>query len=177
MKKVQTTKKGFSLIESMIAVFIFSLVAIMLTGSFAGFLKSYKSAKKIQKSAESAQYVINLMAKSIRNSEFEPTFNLSLIGNQVVTMFDRSRSLCVIYKYEMGVLKMATAGGGSITDVTKCNVTNAPALATFSPLTKVGDIFDVAFVGSTAVGKILMTVDYTNNPNSSRVQTTVSLRD
>lgn len=171
MKKRQTTKSGFSLVESMIAVFIFSLVAIMLTGVFSGFLKSYKSAKKAQRSAESAQYAINLMAKSIRSSTFAPGVTFGPM-NQVMRMFDKSRSQCVVYKYAYGagVLQLATPAG---TDIASCAT---PQPGDFRPLTKAGDIAGVSFIGSASEGKILISVD-TGGGEASQIQTTISLRD
>jgi prepilin-type N-terminal cleavage/methylation domain-containing protein len=182
VKKISTTKSGFSLIEALVAIFVFSIVAVMLAVLFSGFLKNYNASKKTQRSAENTQYVINLMAKTIRGSILLP--GPAFGDASQITMFDTSRSMCVIYKYETGVLKMSTAGDNGITiaDVTKCNTTAAPMLAIFSELTKFGEVSKVSFTGIPSTdgpprffGKVLISANIAGS-NSSTIQTTVSLR-
>lgn len=165
---------GFSLIESLVAIFIFSLVAAMLAGSFSGFFKTYVSARKAQKNMESGQYVMNLMTKTIRSSTIDPAFVSE--GSQLM-MFDNSKSECVIYNYDVdGRLKVATSLGDGIDS---CVATSSTS---FFPLTNAGEISGVTFAGipssedGTTVGKLLIKIN-SSSDNASQMQTTVSLRD
>ncbi|EKE19312.1 MAG: hypothetical protein ACD_9C00051G0002 [uncultured bacterium] len=170
-------KSGFSLVEALVAVFIFALTITMLTSSFSNFLKTFANAKKIQKSTESAQYAMNLMAKTIRSSMIDPIF---VSGGNQIKLFDYSSSKCVIYKYETGTLKIATAGdnGASIVDISNCNLADAPALANFYEITKAGEISSTFFVGQPSingsrVGKVSIVSSVLNG---DAIQITISLR-
>jgi len=170
--KKQAAKSGFTLIETLVAIMIFAIVSVLIVGMFAGFLKNYVAAKEIQRSAESAQYVMNIMTKTIRGSIIASSFP----SQSQVMVFDISRSMCVIYKYEAGVLKIATAAGANIA---ACSV-SPPAI--FSPMTKAGEILGVSFVGvksadATHLGKILISARVNNGADILSIQTAVSLRN
>lgn len=176
-KKNIKKKKGFSLVETLIALLVFSFIIVMLMGSFSSLLKNYANVKKTQRGMESAQYVINLMAKTIRSSVINPTFP-STAQSQII-MFDNSRSLCVVYKYEAGVLQVASGGAG--TDITTC-VASQPT--SFTPLTASNELSGFSFSGvptditdpaNPVFGKISIMADVYGG-NASKMQTTVSLR-
>lgn len=182
-RQASGAKKGFSLVEALVAIFVFSIVAVTLAVLFSGLLRNYNASKKMQRSAENAQYAMNLMAKTIRGSIL-PAGAVFADASQI-TMFDTSRSMCVIYKYETGVLKMSTASdnGVAIIDITKCNTTDAPMLAIFSELTKFGELVDVSFTGISSAdgpprffGKVLISARVAGSSSDSAIQTTVSLR-
>ncbi|HAR99642.1 MAG: hypothetical protein US57_C0010G0009 [Candidatus Moranbacteria bacterium GW2011_GWC2_37_73] len=172
-------KKGFSLVETLIALLVFSFIIVMLMGSFSSLLKNYANVKKTQRGMESAQYVINMMAKTIRSSVF-PSAPTSYAGVNQITMFDNSRSLCVTYKYDTdGLLKVFTAAGTVITD---CD-TN-PSAASFTSLTAPNELSSFSFSGvptditdpmNPVFGKISITADAYGG-NAAKMQTTVSLR-
>lgn len=170
-------RRGFSLVESLIAVFIFSFVAIMLTGSFSGFLKRYAAAKKSQRSSESAQYVMNLMVKTIRNSTL-PSAPATFTNLSQIRIFDNSRGLCVYYRYQgagiAGKLQTASSPGA---DINACPVV---ATSAYSDLTVAGDFVGFGFSGvpsvaGTGIGKVVINAEVIGG-DASRIQTAVSLR-
>lgn len=164
--------------ETLVAILIFSMVAVMLTRSFSGFLKNYMEAKKTQKSSESAQYVMNVMAKKIRSSSL-PASPVTFSGVPQLSMFDNTAMECVVYRYQAEKIQVAIAsdGGATITDISKC-----PALSamTFNDLTNPKEIAGITFSGSpssgTTFGRVLISAKVAGG-DSSQVQTVVSLRD
>lgn len=85
--------KGFSLAETLIAIFIFSLAVTMLSGSFSSFLKNYSDAKQLQKNMESAQYGMNLFAKTMRTSKIV-SYWLDGNGSAFCSPSQKDQSLC-----------------------------------------------------------------------------------
>lgn len=97
-KSSKIFKKGFSLIEALISVLIFSLAVVMMIGSFANLLREYNDAKRAQRNVENAQYVMNLMAKSIRTSVIlaPATFpNMTTFDT-----LDYTQNQCIRYIYD-----------------------------------------------------------------------------
>lgn len=172
MKKIQTKKSGFTLIESMIAIFIFSLAAAMLSGAFSGFFKTYVDAKKTQRNTESSQFAMNVMAKTIRGSIVSTNFvDNSSVDN--ILVFDNSRSTCVVYKYIGGVLKSASSNG---TDIASCVATPPNS---FFDLTGAGEITSLSFYGKKSTsglpGKVTISMGVDGGV-AAQMQTSVSLR-
>lgn len=181
--------------EALIAIAVFSVVMVSIVGIFSNFLKNSVATKKAQRNAESAQYVLNLMAKTIRTSTLPisatPTIPAPFYDLTQLTMFDNSHNQCVIFKYDSadGKLKMAT--DSTAPSIDKCNPTDAPGLNTFSDLTKPGEISNVLFTGTpttapdlaattptaSIIGRVSMAINIPGNEASSKIQTTVSLRE
>ncbi len=59
---------GFSLIEMIVAVSIFSLIVAAAITSFVSMVNSDKKAQQIQKNTEDARYAMDKIAKSLRTS-------------------------------------------------------------------------------------------------------------
>jgi len=94
-------KKGFSLLEVMISIFIFSIMMVSVSMTFASLFKNYKNTKKIQQNLENAQFAMNTMAKSLRTSSITPVVS----GNvQTVRFFNYSAASenCVAYSFNSG---------------------------------------------------------------------------
>lgn len=178
-KKKASCKSGFSLVEVLVAMFIFSLVGVMLAGSFSGFLKSYVSAKKAQKSSESALNAINLMAKTIRSSTLA-----GVPSSPTILMFDNSQGAqgtCVSFQYAAGKIQVAVGDGITAANVSECDLAT---MGSFSDLTPEGAVADLNFSGelsdSTAtpptIGKVQISMKVQEKV-STHLQTTVSLRN
>lgn len=136
----KTVKRGFSLVEMIISIFIFSILILMLTGTFAGFYKNYSRQKKVQKDIENAQYVLNLMAKRLRTSVIlwpssppsESTFFLgSETSSNRLDTYDYSKGQCVRYFLEQDVadpskkyIKYSLGSPSVPADLSTCNYTN-----------------------------------------------------
>lgn len=57
---------GFTLIETMAVIFIFSLLAVLMSGVFVSFLDLQRRAFNIQQAEENASFLLESMAKEIR---------------------------------------------------------------------------------------------------------------
>lgn len=117
-------RKGFSLIETIVAVFVFSLVVVALTGTFAGFLRSYLIEKKNHRVLENAQYTLMLMEKTIRTSVVSTssgTADLAFDGADahMIKLYDNSQAKCVSYIYSDKRIKMAVKPGND-EDISTC---------------------------------------------------------
>ena len=104
--------KGFSFVEMIVAIFIFALVVTASSGVFVKMIKSYKSAREIQRDLEDAQYAMNLMAKTIRTSSIISCYNgswdLSCGGANItaIRIFDYSQTQgCIQYEFSGNKLK------------------------------------------------------------------------
>ncbi|WKZ26972.1 MAG: prepilin-type N-terminal cleavage/methylation domain-containing protein [Candidatus Paceibacterota bacterium] len=61
-------KNGFTLVETVVAIFVFSVVVIASQGVFGKALTVVKSGAAAQRVQESVQYALELMARDIRMS-------------------------------------------------------------------------------------------------------------
>jgi len=68
MNKIKKIKKGFTLIEMLISVFIFSIIMTATVVVFAGYVKSHKYSRIVQKNLEGVQFAFNYIAKTLRVS-------------------------------------------------------------------------------------------------------------
>ena len=129
------TRKGFSLLETLIAVSLFSLLTVMVSGVFASFLKSYAESKKTLQDVEEVQFAMNLMAKTIRTSD------VKLESANVLKVYDYSQSKCLKYSFASNKMQVnyssetgqgevdkcvfAAASMSGLQDLTTANVTSA----------------------------------------------------
>lgn len=103
-QKTISKKKGFSLIETLVAILIFTLAIGMIASTFEGFLKTYLTEKRQKNMTENAQFALNLMEKTIRTSVVSTSsgsINLDFAGADLkkIKLFDNSQNKCVIYRY------------------------------------------------------------------------------
>jgi len=61
-------EKGFTLVEMIIAVFIFLMVILALVTLFAAQMRAYMHARSGQKDLENAQFALNYLGKSLRTA-------------------------------------------------------------------------------------------------------------
>lgn len=106
-------QKGFSLVETLIAVLIFSLAAVIITQTFGSLIKSYVTAKKSQSSAENAQYALNLMEKTIRTSTIKTANSTGILDfsgadTSMLKLFDNSQSRCMAYRFSSNKIEKLT---------------------------------------------------------------------
>jgi prepilin-type N-terminal cleavage/methylation domain-containing protein len=146
-KKKLKFKKGFSLIEVLVAIFIFSFVMTMIAGSFSSFFKSYIAERKTQTDIENAQYAMNIMAKALRTSEVESTSSFPL------NTFDYSQSKCIRYDISSSAVvegitndtspeKLSDCNFGSLTyySLTNNDIKNASVSATATSVPTLGKV-------------------------------------
>jgi prepilin-type N-terminal cleavage/methylation domain-containing protein len=66
--KIYKKLKGFTLVEMMIAIFIFLLMMIAIVQIFAQQIVAYRHARSVQNDMENAQFAMNYIAKTLRTA-------------------------------------------------------------------------------------------------------------
>lgn len=181
IKKQQESKKaclparrGFSLIETLIAIFVFSLAMAMVVGAFSSFYKTYVNSKKIQRDVESAQYAMNLMAKTLRTSSVVAVNASPMTAATTFDFYDYSQSSCIRYTYDP-VGKILRSG--TQTGVASPAACNYPSI---SPTTFTGSIVNPSVIATPTAGAVLGKVTVSLSVQSGisllPIQMSVSLR-
>jgi len=123
LRDLHKTKKGFTLVEMMVSIFIFALMMVAIAGVFASQIKTYKNARTMQGDLENAQFALNYVAKTLRtasligygssssmqdlldgkqfgNSEYDNDFYLKPIeANEGLILYDFSQEYCVRFTF------------------------------------------------------------------------------
>ncbi|MFA7209735.1 MAG: prepilin-type N-terminal cleavage/methylation domain-containing protein [Parcubacteria group bacterium] len=182
--------KGFSLMEMVVAIFVFSLVMTTATAIFVKVAGARKKTKAIQKDVEDVRFVMEQMAKTLRTSTVmyvKPIAGVS--HSQDIQVYDNSQGRCIEYRiYDQKIQSRTGTSSDSNGDgkVDGCSFVNVP----FGDMVgaNVGDLkFDVIKSDSLTnkIGKVTISAQVcyggsTTCAGSSdvvRIQTTVSLRD
>ena len=61
--------RGFSFVELVVAIFIFTLVMITMSSTYGKFFVAQKKTRAVQQNAEDARFAMELIAKSLRTSK------------------------------------------------------------------------------------------------------------
>ena len=98
----QQTKKGFTLIESMVAVAIFAILIISATSIFLSIIKSQRNTLSAKNAQESISYALEAMAKEIRMAKVDDgscitTGKLYETDNSKIK-FRNYQDVCVAYE-------------------------------------------------------------------------------
>jgi len=174
--KRQSNLMGFSLIETLIAVLIFSLLMVVIVGIFANLLKNYAVTKKTQINIENAQYAMNSMAKTIRTSDVLDYPSGSMNKFRV---FDNSVDAggvnCIEYKYTSTSSEIDTYSF-SATDSSDCfshSITSWPNV--FAKNIASAYIYSIASTGS-SYGRVTISLEVQDDTSLVPIQISVSLR-
>lgn len=172
-KKIKLRKNGFSLIEMVVAVFVFSIISLTAVAVFANVVRTREYTRDMQKDLESSRTAIEQMAKNMRLSTGLASYN----SNSGIYMYNTSQEKCVKYQFVGKQLESSVVeapepeADGSIdcesasydlTPITEANITKGKFFVTET---------DVA---SKVIGRvtIVMTID-----DKEHLQTSVSLID
>jgi prepilin-type N-terminal cleavage/methylation domain-containing protein len=93
--------KGFSFLEMIITVAIFSMMILVVTATFSSSFLVNRKNQKIQRKMETARTAIDNIAKNVRMSR-----GLMLSGNTIY-MYNNSQGNCISYRFDSGELQMA----------------------------------------------------------------------
>ncbi len=189
MKKNKFSSKnksypGFSLLEMLISMFIFTLIIITSVSIFARVASTRQKTREIQKNMEEARTALDLMAKNMRMSI---GLNNNIPGNdQRIYMLNASQGECICYIFYENKLKMSQVdvppANANLSDNLKCKPVTG-TLNYWTDGTKFQNIMENDVTGRfivtptsaslNDVGKatIVLKVDGIN------LQTTVSFRD
>lgn len=162
--------RGFSLVETLVAMFIFTLVigatAQIFTKAFVG----YREQKRLQSDIESAQFVLNTLAKELRTASIANSTSAS------VEFIDYSQSTCFVYAVSSNTLTVKQKSPAT---------TTADCSGYGTAVTIVDNISNGYFSvtkseGSSnpVVGKVTISLSVSSSgTTTTNLQTSVSLRD
>ena len=166
--------KGFTLVEMLVSLFIFSIVATIVIASFVQMVKVRQETKTIQQDMEDARTAMELMAKNIRMSS-----KVSSSGSAIY-MFNNSQGECISYEISGGAIKQSamTVPAGSDGSYCVSNNFNPNSYVSISSSDIVSpSSFSVTSTSLTEMGKVTMEFTVQNGSDKENIQTTVSLRD
>lgn len=183
------TASGFTLIEMIVAIGVFAIMSVALSGAFASGFSTYRDTRELQRNVETAQYAMNTLEKLLRTSTVKSAASAS---TPAITFYDYSSSRCFQYRFfspslvvgilqarwypELDVANCDSGGFGSISyaDVTSGYVTGSFVIA---PSDK-----DAAATDGDpkAMGRVTVNLSVKTDASAameSRIQATSSLRD
>lgn len=185
-------KKGFTLVELMVSVFIFLMIMTATVTIFTREITAYRIARETQKNLENAQFTLNFIAKTLRTSQ------VNTLEEDELYAYDHSQGKCFIFTFDGDALKMARQTDSTTMTATACSKDNVsfPSGDMDSPIElTIGDVTgafygkksddgtqysDVNTAGVGAVTTVLLITPEGGARGHSEeipVQTTVSLRD
>ncbi len=176
--KKQKIYPGFSLIEMVIAIFIFSLITLVSISVFSSTALVEKKSQKIQQDLESATTSLELMAKNMKMSN---QLDYIIAGDKTgVYMFNASQQLCIEYKFDNNnqELQMATAAPyfDSNSGGVSCKPVDVSYNAYVAIMKKTTGQFKITKTdiasNKIGMGTVIITVDGTDH-----LQMTASFRD
>jgi len=99
VEKIKRQKrKGFTLIEILVAMFIFLMVVLAISGTFAKEITAYRKANAIQRDLENAQFAMGFVAKTLRTSSLSST--MSSGSDTKIRFYDFSLEQCMEYSFD-----------------------------------------------------------------------------
>lgn len=173
IKKFKNLKdrKGFFLLEMIIAMAIFSLVIVAVVATFASIVKTQKRTREIQRNVESAGTAMEVMSKTIRMSSQTADYS----GGKEIRLYNNSQDKCISYKFNAGDLKVSEELGHNGT--TDCTIPGTYPVSSYSTLIPgASGLFSVTTTRSSSpkrMGKATILV----NLGQNHLQTTVSFVD
>ncbi len=200
-RKNSKVKKGFSLVEMLVAVFIFLIVMTAVVTIFARQSESFSYLRIQQRNTENAQFAINFIAKTLRTSTIVGDPLLGTNPSETdIHVFDYSQDLCFRFQFDntLGTLTV-TSRLPDPSDKLSCGrpswmnpadpsfsgehyeLTTGFVRGSFHTLETTRDYDPLAIGNQFRIGFITMRLEISDtNPATSRkiwIQSSVSLRD
>jgi prepilin-type N-terminal cleavage/methylation domain-containing protein len=151
-KQSKNFKKGVTLVEVLVSIFIFSIMIASMTGIFATMIRKRSEIKQMQQRTEELSLAVNYIAKKVRMS----TYKGDVCSSASCTVLDNSLDKKVTFSISGDVLKEQAESGAPV-----------------SIMAGVSGGFDIQ--SSDRVPRITIRLFAKDKPETS-VQTTVSLR-
>lgn len=166
-------RAGFTLIEVIVATFIFVLVIAGVSQIFVQAFSGYRNGKIAQANLEAAQFAMNTIAKELRTS------SIAKSGAKFVQFFDYSQTTCFRYQVNVASNILEVASDNKITSLADCV---SKDFTLYSPVASgiVAGSFYVIPSSETdpKVGRVTLSLQVgTAVAHPADIQTTVSLRD
>lgn len=175
------SRRGFTLLEIIVALFVFSIAMVAVTAIFASFISANRTTKNTQKALEDAEQAMNIMTKEIRTSSVAFTSGSPVTTLGILEYSDPAGPQCIGYRFN-GTNIQYTApvavASGLPTDCTQAVLTAAGATYANlinTPIT--GGSFIVTPSAPQTVGKVTILMSVTAGTIQTPIQGTVSLRD
>lgn len=176
----RSTRRGFTLIEVLVSMFVFSIMMASVSQIFSTAFSGYHSTRAIQRDIDNAQYSLNIVAKELRTSSVTSPSSGVLVNTTAVQFYDHSQGKCFRYQINQGNLQVASANSTGVSSgASPCNTMSLTAFTTISTGVITGS-FRVTPSTTTPlqVGKVTITLDISEGSvHHARIQTSVSLRD
>lgn len=180
------TKKGFTLVEALVAVFVFSLVMISVVSIFSKFVVVQKRSRAVQQNMEDAKYAMELMSKTIRTSSVVSCNGAATCPatTNKIEIYDYSQGMCIVYSFSGGKIQSGSANPATAGDKNSCSFGSIA----LNPI--VGNTINQMNFGvdqtvsGTKIGKVTISMTICSDSGCGgtvndlvNIQTTVSLRD
>jgi prepilin-type N-terminal cleavage/methylation domain-containing protein len=167
-------RKGFSLIEVMVSLFIFSIIMIGTSQIFTQAFAGHRYAKNLQRDIENTQYLSGILSKELRTSTIVDPNGVT-DNSQSLQFYEHSQGLCIQYRITQSSLQVAREVS---TGPVACNGSTLSNFTTISSGTLSGG-FDIVPSDDSprTVGRVTLALKIQEGTHSAVIQSTVSLRD
>jgi type II secretory pathway pseudopilin PulG len=172
-KKIKNKYSGFSLIEMLISVFIFTLIITVITFSFSKAFFSSQKTRVVQQNIEEGRIAMETMAKNIRMSN-----KLAVIANGI-KMYSGSQARCIAYMFSAGKLQSVSYvpdGSASDPDCADPNFSVATDLVSAN-ISGSFVVTETSITSPKKIGRATILVNIGTGIDVEHIQTTVSFRD
>lgn len=99
----RTSQRGFTLIEILVAIAIFSIALLIVIGAYSRFVRSQRSSIGSQELLEDVRLTLEVFNREARTA-FGSTYRLLEDGNADGITFRNQNGVCVLYLLQDGVL-------------------------------------------------------------------------
>jgi Tfp pilus assembly protein PilW len=175
LRQIKRKKKGISLLEVMVSIFIFTLVMTMVSGIFFSFFNAFRFARAEEKAFEDASYAVNFMAKSLRMGKFEKD---DIPDFQRIIIWDYAQNKCYYFGFTPDQLEGSEIAAA---DETACASQDFPAPGAGSAFAVSGITGKFMNTRNTLGNVSLITIVVKSNKGGGTkgalMQTSVSLRN
>lgn len=188
-----SARQGFTLIEVVAALAVFTIIMMAVIQIFGTGFKAYRQTRELQRTLESAQFATNIMAKELRTSSIVGSFSDGVSTR--VAFFDYSQNRCIGYNLNAagngGLLKYAHGFALSSPDLNFAACSAYAVANAWTAADRVGFLVSRGITGSSIsivrstpiasagsiVGKVTFSITFGWTSRPATLQTTVSLRD
>ncbi|QQS20755.1 MAG: prepilin-type N-terminal cleavage/methylation domain-containing protein [Candidatus Moraniibacteriota bacterium] len=181
--------RGFSLLEALIAMFIFSTVMVSVTTYFVSIARANQNAKRLQQNLEDVRFAMNQVSKVLRTSVVISPISPSPEGTDSsrIRVYDYSQSSCVEYAFSGEELTQRSSArpASSATPDEKAwcagaSLSSAASIVSARDGSRLIGSFRVVSSqdgGNARAGRVVIRAKVTRQDVSSVAQTSVSLRN
>ncbi len=120
--EMSAKKKGFTLVELLVATFIFLVIMTAVVAVFARQSVNFKYLQLQQRNVENAQFAINFIAKTLRTSTFPSVIDYpTLQSAKRIYLYDNSQKKCIRFFFDDSAAQLeVTTVDRSPSDVESC---------------------------------------------------------